>query len=98
VSPYIFGWILFGGSAAIALWIVARFPKLAPSTGRGVSVGLGVAVVAFVGTPPAIMLVGRLTSAIVAAVFIVLPSGICICLAIAWMMLWVIRSIQPHLR
>ncbi len=98
MTPYTFTWILSGGGAAIALWIVARFPELAPSTPRGVSVGLGAAILAFVGTPPAIMIVGGLAGAVVAALLVVLPGAICIFLAIAWMMLWVIRSIQPHLR
>jgi len=60
VSPYAFTWILFGGAAAIALWIVARFPERAPSTARGVSVALVGAILAFVGTPPVIMVVGGL--------------------------------------
>jgi hypothetical protein len=97
VSPQTFTWILSGGAAAIALWIVARFPELAPRTPRGVTIGLGTAILAFVGTPPAIMFVGGLAGALVAALFVVLPGAICIFLAIAWMMLWVIRSIDPHL-
>lgn len=98
MSPYLFAWVLFAGAAALALWIVARFPELAPRTGRGVSVGLGAAILAFVGTPPAIMVVGGLVGSVAAALLVALPGGICILLAIAWMMLWVIRAIQPHLR
>jgi hypothetical protein len=98
VSPSIFTWILFGGAAAIALWIVARFPDAGPRSARGVSIALGAAILAFVGTPPAIMFVGGLAGAIAAALLVALPGGICILLAIAWMMLWVIRSIQPHVR
>lgn len=82
----------------IALWLVARFPKLGPSTARGASACLAAAILAFVGTPPMIMLVGGFLGAEGAAMLVVLPSGICILMAIAWMMLWVIRSIQPHLR
>ena len=97
MSPETFTWILSGGGAAIALWIVARFPELAPRTPRGVTIGLGAAIVAFVGTPPAIMLVGGIGGAVIAALFVVLPGMTCIFLAIAWMMLWVIRSIDPYL-
>jgi hypothetical protein len=98
VSPHVFAWVLTAGAAVIALWIVARFPELAPRTTRGVSVGLGAAILAFVGIPPAIMLVGGHAGAIVAALFVVLPGAICIFLAIAWMMLWVIRSLDPYVR
>lgn len=97
MSPYIFTWILFGGSAVIALWIAARFPELAPSTSRGASMCIAAAICAFVATPPAIMLVGGMAGAFVAAMCVALPGGVCIFLAIAWMMLWVIRSIEPHL-
>ncbi len=98
MSPTTFAWFLFAGAAAIALWIVARFPRLAPTTARGVSVGLGAAILAFVGTPPAIMVVGEIGGVIAAAMLVALPGGVCILVAIAWMMLWVIRSIQPHVR
>jgi hypothetical protein len=97
VTPTVFAWFLFGGAAAIALWIVARFPQLAPRSARGVSAGLGAALLAFVGTPPAIMLVGGVGGRIVAALFVALPGSVCILLGIAWMMLWVIRSIEPHI-
>jgi hypothetical protein len=97
VSPNSFAWILCAGGAAIALWIVARFPELAPRSSRGVSIGVGAAILSFVGIPPAIMLVGGHAGAIVAALFVVLPGAICIFLAIAWMMLWVIRSLDPYL-
>jgi hypothetical protein len=43
------------------------------------------------------MLVGGHAGAIVAALFVVLPGAVCIFLAIAWMMLWVIRSLDPYL-
>jgi len=80
----------------MALWIVARFPESAPRTPRGVTIGLVAAILAFVGTPPAIMFVGGFGGAVVAALLIVLPGVTCIFLAIAWMMLWVIRSIDPY--
>jgi hypothetical protein len=98
MSPYIFTWVLFAGAAAIALWIVARFPEVGPRSARGVSLALGAAILAFVATPPLIMVVGGFAGSIGAALFVALPGGVCIMLAIAWMMLWVIRSIQPHVR
>jgi predicted permease len=98
MSAYVVTWVLAFGAAMIALWIVARFPDLGPRSARGVSVGLGAAILAFVGTPPMIMLVGGFTGVVGAVLFVVLPGAICIFLGIAWMMLWLIRSIQPHLR
>ena len=97
MSPSLFAWFLFAGAAAIALWIVVRFPEATPQDARGVSIGLGTAVVTFLATPPLIMFVGGTAGAVVAATCIALPGGVLILLAVAWMMLWVIRSIQPHI-
>jgi len=97
MSPAAFTWVLFAGAAALALWTVVRFPGLAPESGRGVTAWLAAAGGAFAATPPAIMLVGRVGGRIVAAMLVALPSGICIMLAVAWMMLWVIRSLAPHM-
>ena len=97
MSPTLFAWFLFAGAAAIALWIVVRFPGCAPQGARGMSISLGLAIVAFLATPPAIMSVGSVAGAMVAAMCVALPGGVFILLVVAWMMLWVIRSIQPHI-
>jgi ABC-type uncharacterized transport system permease subunit len=98
VSPTLFSWVLFAGASAIALWIVARFPRLAPASARGVTGWLAGAIAAFLYTPQAIMLVGRIGGRMAAAMLVALPSGVCIMLAVAWMMLWVIRGVQPYRR
>jgi hypothetical protein len=98
MSPALFAWVLFAGAAAIALWIVVRFPQLAPQSGRGVTAWLVAASGAFVSTPPGIMLVGSIGGRIAAAMLVALPSGVCIMLSVAWMMLWVIRAVVPHSR
>jgi hypothetical protein len=64
-----------------------------------VSVALGAAIVSFVGTPLAIVPIGEHAGGVIGAtLLVVIPGAVCIFLAIAWMMLWIIRSIQPHLR
>jgi hypothetical protein len=98
VSPQTLAFALAGGSALLALWIIVRFPALTPTTGKGVSIGLGVAVAMVFGTPPAIMVVGSTAGLVGAAMLVALPAGICIFLAIAWMMLFVIRAIEPYSR
>src|SRR4051812_12415131 len=98
MSPALFAWVLFAGASAIALWIVARFPQLAPQSTRGVTGWLCAAILAFAATPQAIMLVGGVGGRMAAAFLVALPSGICIMLSIAWMMLWVIRSVAPFTR
>jgi hypothetical protein len=98
VTPQAFAFSLVVGSALLALWIIVRFPRLTPTTGKGVSVGLGVAIALFVGTPPAIMVIGGAVGFIGAAMLVVLPAGICIFLAIAWIMLFVMRAIEPYRR
>ena len=98
MSPTVFAWVLFAGAAAIALWVVVRVPRLAPQTGRGVTAWLVAAGVAAASTPPGIMLVGSVGGRIAAAMLVALPSGICIMLAVARMMLWDIRTVVPYSR
>lgn len=96
MSPQTFALVLVGSSALLALWIIVRFPGLTPTTGKGVSLALGAAIAIFVGTPPAIMAVGGLAGFLGAAMIVVLPAGTVIFLAVAWIMLFVIRSIEPY--
>jgi hypothetical protein len=96
VSPQTFALVLVAGSAVLALWVTVRFPASIPSTGKGVSLGLVAAIALLVGTPPAIMAVGGLAGFLGAAFLVVLPAGIGIFLAIAWIMLFVIRAIEPY--
>jgi hypothetical protein len=98
VTPQSFSLVLIAASALLALWVIVRFPGLTPTSGKGVSAGIGLAIVMFLGTPPAIMVVGGVAGFVGAAMLVVLPAGICIFLAIAWIMLFVIRAIQPYSR
>jgi uncharacterized membrane protein len=98
MSSHTFMLFLTGSAAILALWLVARFPKLSPQSGRGVSMWLGGAILCFVAVPQTVMLVGGMFGALVAAMLVALPGGICIFLAIAWIMLYVLRSIQPFMR
>ena len=96
MTVHVFMYALSVSSALLAVWIIARFPALTPTSARGVSAGLAGAILSVVLTPPAVMLVGGVAGAIPAAMLVALPSGICIFLAIAWIMLYVVRSIQPY--
>ena len=89
--------VLIVSVAAIALWIVARFPALAPRSVAGVSgwlaAGLGLTFVA----KPVFGVLGPVTGPVAALVLVELASGVCIMLAVAWTTLWVIRaSAAPH--
>lgn len=84
--------VLIVSVAAIALWIVVRFPALAPRTAAGVTAwlasGLGLTFVA----KPVFGVLGPVTGPVPALVLVELASGVCIMLAVAWTTLWVIRA------
>lgn len=92
---YGFVLVLTAAAAVLALWLLARFPRLVPHSRRGVSIGIGAAIACFVATPPAIMAVGGLLGAAAAVFLVVLPAEIMIFLACGWLMLYVARAIAP---
>jgi hypothetical protein len=87
--------VLAGCAVTLAGWIIVRFPRLAPQSGRGVSVWIAVAIACFVGAPLAVTPVGLALGGVAAALLVALPAAICIFLACGWMMLFVIRAIAP---
>lgn len=56
---------------------------------------MGGAVVCLVGTPPAIMLLGPTIGALPVVFLVVMPAGVMIFLACAWLMLFVAQAIAP---
>ncbi len=88
--------VLTGAAAALAGWIVVRFPRLTPKSGQAVTIWLFGAIALFLGTPAAVMGVGLTLGAFAAVFLIALPSAICIFLTCAWVMLFVMRAIAPY--
>ena len=84
--------LLIAAVAAIALWVVVRFPALAPRTTVGLfgwlATGVGLTLVA----RPTFALLGPVTGPVAALVVVELASGVCVMLAVAWTTLWVIRA------
>ena len=87
--------LLIAAVAAIALWVVVRFPALAPRTAAGVFGWLGAAVALTLVAKPTFALLGGVTGPIAALVVVELASGVCMMLAVAWTTLWVIRASAP---
>lgn len=83
---------LVAAVAAIAYWIVVRFPALAPQTAVGVTVWLTAAVGLTVAAPPTFAMLGAIAGPVAALVFVEVASGVCMMLAVAWTTLWVIRA------
>lgn len=89
--------VLIAAVAAIALWVVVRFPALAPRTAAGVSGWLAAGIALTLVAKPTFAVLGPVTGPVPALVFVELASGICMMLAVAWTTLWVIRaSAAPH--
>lgn len=84
--------VLVGAVAAIALWVVVRFPTLAPRSALGVSGWLMTAVSLTFGARPMFALLGSVAGPVPALVVVELVSGVCMMLAVAWATLWVIRA------
>lgn len=89
--------LLIAAVAAIALWVVVRFPTLAPRTATGVTGWLATAVALTFAARPTFSLLGPIAGPVPALVVVELASGVCMMLAVAWTTLWVIRfSAAPH--
>jgi hypothetical protein len=85
---------LIAAVAAIAYWVVVRFPALAPRTAVGVTGWLTAAVGLTFAARPAFAVLGPLAGPVAALVVVEVASGVCMMLAVAWTTLWVIRSAQ----
>jgi hypothetical protein len=84
--------VLIAAVAAIALWVVVRFPALAPRTAAGVTGWLATAVGLTLAAKPTFALLGSVAGPVPALVVVELASGVCMMLSVAWTTLWVIRA------
>jgi len=82
---------LVAAVAAIALWVVVRFPALAPRSVVGLTGWLAAAMALTVSARPAFALLGPVAGQVAALVFVEVTSGVCMMLAVAWTTLWVMR-------
>jgi hypothetical protein len=84
--------LLIAAVAAIALWVVVRFPELAPRTVIGLTGWLTTALALTFAARPAFTVLGPIAGEVAALVIVELSSGVCMMLAVAWTTLWVIRA------
>ena len=88
---------LVAAVAAIALWVVIRFPTLAPRSVFGLTGWLAAAMTLTVSAKPSFALLGPIAGRVAALVIVETASGVCMMLAVAWMTMWVIRAAStPH--
>ena len=83
---------LVAAVAAIAYWVVVRFPALQPRTAAGVTGWLVAATGLTFAARPTFGLLGSVAGPIFALVIVEVASGVCMMLAVAWTTLWVIRA------
>jgi hypothetical protein len=83
---------LIAAGAAIAYWVVVRFPAIAPRTAVGVTTWLAAAIALTLAARPAFSALGPIAGQIAALVIVEITSGVCMMLAVAWTTLWVIRA------
>ena len=95
MSPAVLGLTLIAAVAAIALWVVVRFPALAPRTAVGVMGWLATALSLTVAARPTFAVLGSIAGPIAALVVVELASGVCLMLSVAWTTIWVIRAATP---
>jgi hypothetical protein len=84
--------MLVAAVAAIAYWVVVRFPALQPRTAVGVTGWLAGAVGLTFAARPIFALLGPIAGEVAALVVVEVTSGVCMMLAVAWTTLWVIRT------
>ena len=84
--------MLIAAVAAIALWVVVRYPALAPRSAFGLTGWLTAAVALTMAAPSAFALLGPIAGQVAALVVVEVTSGVCMMLAVAWTTMWVIRA------
>jgi len=89
---------LVAAVAAIALWVVVRYPALAPRSVFGLSGWLAAAVMLTLAARPTFVLLGPIAGRVAALVVVEVTSGVCMMLAVAWTTLWVMRSLAATQR
>jgi hypothetical protein len=90
--------LLATSAALLAAWVVARFPQVNPSSGRGVTVALIGATAVLIGIPYTVPVVGVPLGAVATVFVVVLPALIYVFMTAAWLMLYVRRALDPYLR
>ena len=83
---------LVAAVAAIAYWVVVRFPALQPRTAFGVTGWLTAAIGLTFAARPTFAVLGSVAGPVAALVIVEVASGVCMMLAVAWTTLWVIRA------
>ena len=84
---------LVAAVAAIALWVVVRYPSLAPRSVLGLTCWLVAAMALTAAARPTFALLGPIAGQVAALVFVEVTSGVCMMLAVAWTTLWVMRAL-----
>ena len=84
---------LVAAVAAIALWVVVRYPALAPRSVFGLTGWLAGALALTAAARPMFGLLGPIAGQVAALVVVELTSGVCMMLAVAWTTLWVMRML-----
>lgn len=88
---------LIGAVAGLALWLVIRFPAIAPRTAAGVAGWIAAALSLTSVARPAFAFLGALAGPVAALVLVEVVSGVCTMLAVAWTTLWIVRATAtPH--
>ena len=90
--------VLVAAVAAIALWVVVRFPALGPRSVLGITGWLAAAVALTLAARPTFGILGPIAGPVPALVLVEVTSGVCMMLAVAWTTLWVIHSLAPSPR
>jgi hypothetical protein len=83
---------LIAAVGAIALWVVVRFPSLAPRSVFSLTGWLAAAIALTVAAKPTFTLLGPIAGQVAALVIVETASGVCMMLAVAWTTMWVIRA------
>lgn len=87
MPPTAFVCVLALAAAALASWIAIRFPGIAPRSARGLVAWVAAALASTATTSPALEAVAARGGRALLPAFVALPSGVCVMLAAAWVVL-----------
>ncbi len=86
--------VLTVGAATLAAWLALCVPRLVPHSLGAAWAWAAAALACGIAAPPLVELMTRTLGPAAAAALVVLPTGVCVFLAVGFAMLFVVRALE----
>jgi hypothetical protein len=94
VSAQVYTLVLTVAAATLAAWLGVCVPSLVPRSMGAAWAWAAAALACGVAAPPLVVLITRELGPVAAATLVMLPTGVCVFLAVGFAMLFVVRALE----